>query len=162
MRLAFDSQSTSILTNILREHKTIENFVAENADSVDAILIIHTNIVSLQKNYNSLMQFLNQFKTKFDVICLSETRFSNRNLNRCSLSDCCLFYCNSKTKTRGSSIYVSDDIDCQQPDNVKINVDGCENVWVKLNFNRKELLIVGEYMDIPLLKLSSLKMPSLM
>ena len=29
--------------------KTVENFVAENTDNVDVILIIHINIVSLQK-----------------------------------------------------------------------------------------------------------------
>ena len=76
--------------------------------------------------FNSISKSI---KTKTDAICLKETRLSDCNVNRCSLVGYRLFYCNSKTKAGGSVIYVSDDIDCQQFDNVKIIVNGCENVW---------------------------------
>ena len=87
------------------------------------------------------------------MICLTKTRLSDRNLNLCSLSGYCLFYCNSKTKAGGSAIYVSDCIDCQQLDNVKNNGDGCEHVWVKLNFNKNESLIVGAICRHPFSKI---------
>ena len=88
---------------------------------------------------------------------MSETRLSDRNLNRCSFSGYCLFYCNSNTETGGSTIYVSDDIDCQQLNNVKINIDGFEDVWVKLNLNKNESLIVGAVYRRPFPKVKSFK-----
>ena len=66
-----------------------------------------------------------------------------------------LFYCNSNIKAGGSAVYVSDDMNCQQLDIVKINVDGCEEVWVKLNFNRNESLIVNTVYKHPSLKIKS-------
>ena len=78
------------------------------------------------------------------MICLSETRLFDRCLNRWSLSSYCLFYCNSKIKAGGSANCVSDDVDFQQLNNVKINADGCEDIWIKLNFKRNESLIAGE------------------
>ena len=77
------------------------------------------------------------------MICLSETRLYDRNPIAAISLGYRLFYCKSKTKAGGSAIYVSDDIDCQQLDNVKIKVDGYEDIWLKLNFNRNESLIVG-------------------
>ena len=106
------------------------------------MLAVHINIVSLQKNFDNLKQFFSRFKRNIDVICLSETRLSVHNLSCCFLPGYRLFYCNSKTKTGGSTIYVSDVIKCKQL-SIKINTDGCENVWVELILYQNKPLIVA-------------------
>ena len=106
------------------------------------MLVVHINIVSLQKNFDDLKQFFSQFKRNVDVICLSETRLSDHNLSSCFLPGYRLFYCNSKTKAGGSAIYVSDVIECKQL-SIIINTDGCEDVWVELTLYQNKSLIVG-------------------
>ena len=47
-------------------------------------IIIHVNIVSLNKNFDTLKLFLSRF-SKVDVLCLSETRLNDCNLVYCQL-----------------------------------------------------------------------------
>ena len=107
--------------------------------SSNSMLVVRTNIVSLQKNFDNLKQFFSQFKRNVDVICLSETRLSDHNLSCCFLPGYRLFYYNSKTKAGGSAIYVSDVIKCKQL-SIKISTDGCEDVWGKLCIKTNHLL----------------------
>ena len=126
------------------DYKTLENFAKETTanPSFNSMLVVHINIVSLQKNFDNLKQSFSQFKRKVVVICLSETRLSDHNLSCCFLPGYRLFYCNSKTKAGRSAIYVSDVIKCKQL-SIKINTDRCEDVWVELTLYQNKSLTVG-------------------
>jgi len=115
-----------------------------SASSVnDQICVIRLNIVSLQKKFDSFIDFITRFPKTINVICLSESRFNIRNLSYCNLPGHTLFYNNAATKDGGSAIYVSNNIKCTQLSQIKLKFDGCENVWVELQLNYNETLIVG-------------------
>ena len=111
--------------------------------SKDRITIIHVNIVSLLKNFDAFTNFLNRFPKAVDITCLSETRLNDRKLSYCSLRGYRLFCNNSVTKAGGSAIHVSDRLTCSQLSQIKIKCNGCEDVWVKVNLNNNETLVLG-------------------
>ena len=109
----------------------------------DSLLIVHVNIVSLQKNFDSLITFLKQFVKPVDVICISETRLNDHNLGNCNLPGYKLFHCNSKTKAGGAAIFVADRLNCQQNFEIKLIANACEDVWVEIGLVKNESLLVG-------------------
>ena len=109
----------------------------------DSFLIAHINIVSLQKNIDNLNTFLTQFAKPVDIICLSETRLNDHNLSYCKLSGYSIFYCNSKTKAGGTAIFVADRLKRFQITNIKLKSNSCEDVWVEIDLDKNESLIVG-------------------
>ena len=108
----------------------------------NSLLIAHVNIVSLQKNFDRLNFFLNQFAKPVDILCRSKTRLNGRNLNYCNLPGYNMFYCNSKTKAGRSAIYVADRQNCHQILQTEVNDKFCEVVWVKIGLDKNETLIM--------------------
>ena len=99
--------------------------------------------MSLYKNFDNLILFLNQISKPFDIICLSETRLNNRNLGNCNITGYTLYHCNSETKAGGSAIFVSECLKCQEMLQTKIKLKGWEDVWVEIVFNKNISLVVG-------------------
>ena len=71
------------------------------------------------------------------------TRLTIQNVTFCDIAGYHLFYSNSKTRAGGSAIYVTDNIKRQQLSQIKIKTSGCEDVWVEINLEKKESLVVG-------------------
>ena len=142
-----DWHNNQISDKISCEFKTLEKFRSETLGNSknDSILVVHINIVSLHKNFDSFKLFLNQFPKTVDVICLSETRLTDRNVSFCDIAGYYLFYCNAKTRTGGSAIYVTDNMKCQQLSEIKIKTSGCEDVWVEINPGKKSLVVGSVY-----------------
>ena len=57
----------------------------------------HVNIVSLSKNIDKLEEFLNKFTGKIDIICISETRWTDAKLNSATIPGYQIYCCNSKS-----------------------------------------------------------------
>ena len=140
-----DWHNNQISEKISCEYKTFEKFRSQTLGTSKnaSILVVHINIVTLNKNFDSFKLFLNQFPKTVDVICLSETRLTDRNVRFCDIAGYHFFYCNSKTRAGGSAIYVTDNLKCQQLCQIKIKTSGCEDVWVKINHGKNESLVVG-------------------
>ena len=109
----------------------------------DSLFIVHINIVSLQKNFDNLILFLNQFVKPIDVLCFSETRLNDHNLSYCALLGYNAFYCNSKTKAGGAAIFVADRLNSKQILDYKIKEIACEDIWVEIGLAKNNSLIVG-------------------
>ena len=143
-----DWHNNQISDKISCRYKTLQKFRSETlGNSKNAsILVVHINIASLHKNFDSFKLFLNLFPKTVDVICLNETRLTDRNVSFCDIADYHLLYCNSKTRAGGSAIYVTDNIKCQQLSPIKIKTNGCEDLWVEINLENKEsLALVSVY-----------------
>ena len=108
-----------------------------------SILIIHFNIVSLTKNFDKLMTFLNQLPKLPKIIWLSETRLTESKLSSVNIQGFNLYSQNSITKTGGSAIYVSKTLESRELLELNLNVKDCEDVWVGITCSGKEPLIVG-------------------
>ena len=80
---------TPMIDNISCEYKSLAKFAAETATNLanECVVIVHVNIVSLDKHFNDLQLFLNRFSYKVEVLCISETRLTPRNIKYCNLVD---------------------------------------------------------------------------
>ena len=134
-----DWHNNQISDKISCWYKTLQKFLSETlSNSKNAsILVVHINIASLHKNFDSFKLFLILFPKT--VICLSETRLTDRNVSFCDIAGYHLLHCNSKTRAGGSAIYVTDNIKCQQLSPIKIKTDGCEDLWVEINLEKRNL-----------------------
>ena len=133
----------SVLNENLWDYKTFENLADETTanPTFNSKLCVHINIVSSQKNFHDFRQFLSQFKGNIGMICLSEMYLPDESelLQSLWLSFVLLQF---KNKSSGFAIYVSDVIKSKQM-SIKINTDGCEDVWMKSTLNQNKSLILG-------------------
>ena len=69
--------------------------------------MLHVNIRSLQKNFESFLDFLQTFKTLPDLICVSETKLKSLRLRNLSIPNYEIYFSNSHTNAGGVAIYIS-------------------------------------------------------
>lgn len=95
--------------------------------------IIHINIRSLQKNFDSLQEFLSLLSNRPQIICLSESRINQVPLINIELPDYKIFHDDSTTRAGGVAIYILNNISTDIISKFHLNTDGCENLWIKIN-----------------------------
>ena len=95
------------------------------------------------KHFDDFKLFLKRLRKTAHVICLSETRLNEQNMKTCHLSGYNDYFCNSKTRAGGSAIYLSAKLKCQHLPQIKIKSYGCEDVWIELQFDNQDSLIVA-------------------
>ena len=95
------------------EYLTLAKFAAETATNLskDTVVIVHVHTASLETHFNDLKLFLNQFSNKVELLCISETRLTDRHMKFCDLPGYILRYRNYNTNAGGSAIYVAQDAD---------------------------------------------------
>ena len=113
-------------------------------------------MVSLVNNIDKLDEFLNEFSRKPETICISETRTNDKNIHSVALPGCSLYSNNSCTKADGVGIYVVDSFYCQEITNLRLNLIGCEDVWIEVNLNDKTNFAVGNSLQTYVTKLFSI------
>ena len=74
--------------------------------------VLHTNICSLQGNFNYIEQLLNNLEYEFDIIVLTETRHTERNQNFISglLTDYQNYEGISGSTLKGCGFYIKNNI----------------------------------------------------
>ena len=111
--------------------------------------VINLNIRGMNRNYENLSLYLNNFKVKFDIIMLSETHISsdiiNKNIhNHYPLEGYDTFYIRSGIKFGGVLMYVKSDLNAAYVHELTGSNTNCDYVYVKLIHNKKSLYI-GTY-----------------
>ena len=76
----------------------------------NSISIIHINIRSLQKNFDSLQEFLCLLPIMPKIICLSESRINQKPLINLELPNYKLEHIDSPTLAAGVAVYVSNEL----------------------------------------------------
>ena len=130
--------------SICAKYLGVDDMIANSSfSSSNEIIICHLNVVSLVKNINKVEDFLNEFTRKPDVICISETKLKNENLQYITLYGYNFFCYNSVTKAGGAGIYVINSIHCVEVCDLRMNLTGCEDVWVQATLGDKSTLVIG-------------------
>ena len=105
--------------------------------------ILHPNIRSLNKNFDELHKFLVPFRTRPDVICLTETRIKIDLLVNITIPQYNLYRANSQTSAGGVAVDVSDKFTCKLCPN-QYEMSNCECLWLELpTFKSNEKFIFG-------------------
>lgn len=113
-----------------------------NSSDVNSFYLMHTNIRSLAKNYESLELFVNAYKNLYDVIILSET-FNITNKENFCLDNYEIYYNSGKiNKNDGVIIYVKKLLEHQ------VNIVGFSDLKflrLTLTIHNKKIGITGIY-----------------
>ena len=80
-----------------------------------------------------LHEFLCILPISPQIICLSESRINHQPLSNLDLSGLKLFHNDSATRAGGVAIHVNNNICAELIPELFLNIDGCENLWLKLN-----------------------------
>ena len=90
---------------------------------------MHFNVRSLQKNLNSLLQYLLQLERQPDTIAISETKLRENHIyNNVEFKGFTFIHEDSSSLAGGMGLYVKDSINCNECNNFNINADEVENL----------------------------------
>ena len=109
--------------------------------------IIHINIRSIAAHGEELGGYLKTLNARFDVICISETWANNSSLsfNHYFPSYKCFNSNRSSSSFSGGgvAVLVSEEYEVDLMENLTINCDAFESVFVKINFSRNNITKIG-------------------
>ena len=89
----------------------------------NSIRIIHINIRSLQKNFDSLLEFLCLLPNMPKIICLLESRINQKLLINLGLPNYRLEHIDSATPAGGVAVYVSNELRIEIVSSLSLNID---------------------------------------
>ena len=110
-------------------------------NSSNQLSVLHLNIRSIKKNFESFQLFLNPISFSFSVICLSETWWDDLATIEKSLFE--LPNYNSTHQARGDrngggvSIYINKSLDFTVRPDVSINNNDTESLTIEILSNKK-------------------------
>ena len=126
--------SDSFNNYIINENLQLNNF--EN------LSLIHLNIRSIKANGDNFISYLETINLKFDLICLSETWINDDDFLEDFLPGYKGFHSiRSGSRGGGVSIFVNEKFDSSMIDNLTINSEFIECIFVKIFYNRKNLVV---------------------
>jgi len=107
--------------------------------------LIHFNSRSLQSNFEAIQDYLNQFKSKFNIIAISETWLKDDKIHEFDINGYEMFYTNRINKKGGGvALYIDKNIHCSIVDNMCLVVDDLfECVTVELVLPKNKNIIVS-------------------
>ena len=124
------------------------NKLAQN--HINDVFIVHMNAVSLVANFDKITLFLEKISFP-DIICVSETRLKDEKIDfqkhLISIPNYDLIFDNSPTNAGGVAIFVKNELKYQIRQDIRLNVDGCESIFLHLeSFSRNSCvssLLIG-------------------
>ena len=119
-------------------YMTAEDFQCQYKYNKDFFLM-HINIRSLNKNFEKLEELLIQLGKMPDITAISETKlklnFSTHLEGHNFIQE------NSNTNAGGVEMFIKDTINYNVVHHFDLTVDGCKEIWVKINLNNIEKII---------------------
>ena len=111
-----------------------------------ALNIFHSNVNGLDTHFDNLHEFLSNSNTPtFDVINISETS-QQMDLNfktKVDISGYDMFTTGSNSEKGGVAIYVNEKYDYFERDDLKIQENDYETVWIEIKNNKSKNIICG-------------------
>ena len=102
-----------------------------NTGKGQSLNIFHCNVVSLNKNLNRVEELFRDCKKMPDVMGISETKLLD-NTSALDLTGYKFEGCPTTTAAGGVGIYINVDFGYIVREDLKLNVENCEDVWVEL------------------------------
>ena len=100
----------------------------------ESLFIIHINIRSLNKNFDSLLKFLHLLSAVPDIICLYETKIKDENITvPLGIPNYEFIHTDCKTNAGGVAMYINSKIKFEVLQHLHLDLDNCEDLWVQLS-----------------------------
>ena len=102
-----------------------------NFNFSNSLILVHLNIRSLYKHFDSLCLFLQSLPFKPDVICLTETSVKDQPLANINLPNYSFVHTPSQSNAGGVAVYVSLNLKFSLDDN-QHQLHNSESIWLNL------------------------------
>ena len=114
-----------------------------DCDANRTLFLLHLNIRSLQKHHDNLCEFVCALSCQPHIVCISETRITNKPIVNISLPGYSFYHANSSTTAGGVGIYVSNNLHHEETSFYNLSSTVCENLWLVVTcpFSKKEFVI---------------------
>ncbi len=125
------------------KYYTIDSINEIKARENCCLSVFHLNIRSLNKHSTELISLLSALKIDFDCICLTEVNKANLN-SYSSLLPGYIFHPipPQHGNVGGVGLFVKQEIKIEKLDKLHLKcIDPCENLWVQLTKNNKEIIL---------------------
>ena len=132
------SELTNLLFNSLLENVYESKYFdipmqsSSFVQNQNSLSVFHVNIRSLTKLFDALYELISSLPVSPDVVCITETRIKGNPLLNISISNYNFFHKDSPTNAGGVAIYVSKKHQFKLTQEFKLNLKGCEELWIKL------------------------------
>ena len=103
-----------------------------NFNFSNSLILVHLNIRSLYKHFDSLCLFLQSLPFKPDVICLTETRVKDQPLANINLPNYSFVHTPPQSNAGGVAVYVSLNLKFSLDDN-QHQLHNSESIWLNLH-----------------------------
>ena len=114
------------------------NFTAGN----NTLTLLHVNVRSLQKNFDSLYDFFQSLKFLPHVICLSETRLKNQPSTNLNIPNYGFVHVDSDTSAGGVGLYILNSVNYKIREN-QYQLANSESFWINIILNKTSSCILG-------------------
>ena len=121
------------------------------------VTVIHLIILSLALHIDKLKLFLSLIKTKFDIICISESRITKNNslTTNINIPGCNFEHDPTESKAGGSLMYISDKISCKLRNDLNIYCSKqLESVFIEVLIPNKQNQLIGTVYKHPSMNVS--------
>ena len=132
----------SVNSNTILQHKQYCD-IADIKFIKNTFSVLFVNIRSLNHNFNHLEELVHSMKVKPAIIGVTETWLNQVRPFVHTLSGYNFVYYPSPHNSGGVGIFVLDRLTCTVIDEYKLNVNDCEDIWLKLNLPHKKSFVVG-------------------
>ena len=103
---------------------------------------LHLNISSLQYLFEELDELLCNVSNPRVIILLSETRININPLINIDIPGYTFFHYPSSTRAGGVGAYISNILNFTINENLSLNVAGCEDLWINVDFPSRKISYV--------------------
>ena len=108
------------------------------------ISLLHINIRSLVKNFDSLHQMIIKLPVKPDLIAITETKLNkNSNINFIQLKNYTFIHNDSNTNAGGVGIYINNSFNFQIRPDLELKHCETESLWASITINQKMKITIG-------------------
>ena len=107
--------------------------------------IFHTNINGLENKFEILHEFITNATYDFDIIGITETsqKCTENFISNVSINNYNLYTTSSNSIRGGSAIYIKDNLDNFERNDLKSQSDEFEAVWVEIKNKNSKNIICG-------------------
>ena len=107
--------------------------------------MIHLNTRSLTKNYDKLEELLNELETRPELISISETKLSSRNVSNINIAGYDFFHIDSPTNAGDAGLHIKNSLKYKLRKDLNFLLPNCEDIWVKIESKKRNIIISTIY-----------------
>ena len=115
---------------------------AFDVDNRTSNFFLHLNISSLRSQFEELNELLCNFPNPPVIIFLSETRININPFINIDIRGYTFIHYSSPTKAGGVGAYISNILNFTINENLSVNVAGCKDLWIKVDFPSRKISCV--------------------